>query len=80
MGALFSSPPSPPPIPVPPPAAAPATMATAPTKAAPVVQTSGAQGGKAGAAAMAGGTIGTSPQGLSAPPTTANANLLGGTQ
>lgn len=76
MGALFSSPPSPPPIPVQPPAAAPATFAN------PAVQGAGNMAAKTKGAIGAGvaGTTGTSPEGLMAPPTTANATLLGGTQ
>lgn len=72
MGALFSSPPSPPPIPVPPPAAAPATMANARNQAAPVNT-------KAAAGAMM-STVGTAPGGLTAPPKTADTQLLGATQ
>jgi hypothetical protein len=69
MGALFSSPKTPT-IPVTPPAAAPATIAN------PSVAGTGA-GAKNRAAAAAGGTVSTTPQGLTTPPSTAPATLLG---
>lgn len=59
----------------PPPAAAPATMADSQVAAAGAGQKSAAA-----AAATANGTIGTSPAGLTTPPPTAQATLLGGTK
>jgi hypothetical protein len=74
MGAFFSSP-SQPNIPTPPPAAAPATMAD------PQVALSASNAkSRAAAAATADGTVGTSPQGLTTPATTAYTTLLGGTK
>jgi len=77
MGALFSNP-TPPSLPVPPPPITqPATMAD-PTLAA----NAQAASKKAAAAVGAGysGTIGTTPEGLKAPPMTTDATLLGGTK
>lgn len=63
---------SPPKMPTPPPAATPPTMAN------PEVQNAGGNTrARAAAAAQASGQNPTGPRGLSAPPVTANATLLG---
>lgn len=72
MGSILSGPPKPPAIPVPPPAATPATAAN-PS----VAQSAANARNRAAAAASNSGTTSTGPQGLSQPPKTANATLLG---
>jgi len=70
----FGSPPAPPSIPMPPPAAHPATLAN------PAVGLAGQASKRAAAAAEGlgvGGTVATSPQGLTKPET-AKTTLLGG--
>jgi len=73
MGFLFGSQPSAPAIPPVPPMAAPATIANS------SAQNAGAQARKRAAAAgsIAGGLNPTGPEGLSTPPSTAQATLLG---
>jgi hypothetical protein len=70
MGSLFSSPKIPP-VPTPPPAAA------APTLANPEVAAAGDRGRAKAAAALEGGTLATTPQGLKEPTNTAKSTLLG---
>ena len=74
MGGLFSTPKAPV-VPTPPPAAAPPTAAGAGVKATAQVSKQ-----KSTVAALSNDTNPTGPQGLSAPPVTAGATLLGGTK
>lgn len=71
MGGVFGGAPKAPAVPATPPAAAPATEASTG-----VAQSAASQRMKAAASYGASGTVGTNPQGLSAP-ATANATLLG---